>query len=190
MEALLGASPSNPSCNSIADLQDQLRDQLRTRVTDTRAEHISVTFEIRATAVFEVPVTETENEALENAPNIDPLLGGSRSAPAVNGNGGQATRRINAIDTLVGQPVDDPVSQTFVAKDIIASVAEVDGSNWTVRQVSRNEQGWTFTYICKDSWQAWSRQVSKNPVKTAIGEWSEKGGQDPVHMGGFPLQET
>lgn len=55
-----------------------------------------------------------------------------------------------------------------------------------MRQVSRGEQGWTFTYICKDSWQAWSRQVAKNPAKTVIGEWSEKIGQDPVHMGRFP----
>jgi hypothetical protein len=190
MEALLGAGQSNPACGSIADLQAQLRDLLQSRVAETRAEHTSVSFEIWATAIFEIPVTETENEALENASNIDPLLGGARSsvaAPAaVNGNaGGQPVRRVNAIDTLINQPVDDPVLQTTIARLIIASLGEVDASSWTVRQISRTEQGWTFTYICKDSWQAWSRQASKTPARTAIGEWSEKGGQDPVHLGKF-----
>ncbi|KAK4126205.1 hypothetical protein N657DRAFT_670298 [Parathielavia appendiculata] len=188
MEALLGAGQSNPSCGSIGDLQVQLRDLLSSRVTETRADHISVTTEIRATAVFDIPVTDTENEAFENWSSIDPLLGGARSSvapPAVNGNGGPPSRRVNAIDTLINQPLDDPVLQTSVTGHIIASLGKVDGSIWTVRQISRNEQGWTFTYICKDSWQAWSRQVSKNPAKTAIGEWSDKSGQDPIHMGRF-----
>lgn len=187
MEALLVAGQSNPSCGSVADLQGQLRNLLSSRVTETRAEHVSVTFEIRATTVFEIPVTETENEALENASNIDPLLGGARSstAPAANGNGAPAARRINAIDALINQPSDDPVLQRSIIRHLIIALGEVDGSNGIVRQVSRGEQGWTFTYICKDSCQAWSRQVSKAPAKTVIGEWSEKGSQDPVHMGRF-----
>jgi hypothetical protein len=187
MEALLGASPSNPSCGSIADLQGQLRDLLNSRVTETRAEHVSVTFEIRATTTFDVPVTENENDALENASNIDPLLGGARSiaAPAVDGNGGQPRRRINAIDALINQPADDASLQTTITRHIIASLGEVDGSKWTVRQVSRNEHGWSFIYICKDSWQSWNRQAAKTPAKTVIGEWSKEGGQDPVHLGRF-----
>ncbi|GAB1318914.1 Zn(2)-C6 fungal-type domain-containing protein [Madurella fahalii] len=184
MEALLGASQSNPSCDSIADLQDKLRDLFSKRVSETRAEHISVTFELRSTTIFEIPVTETENEALENASNIDPLLGGTRSiaAPPAVVNGRQATRRINAIDALVNQPLDDPVLQTSITRHIISGLDEVDGSDWTVRQVSRAQQGWTFTYICKDSWQSWSRRSTKTPAKVLVGEWSEKGGQDPVHM--------
>jgi len=184
MEALLGASQSNPSCGSVADLQAQLHGLLSTRVTETRVDHTSVTFEIRATAVFDIPVSDNENEAPENASNIDPSLGGARpsAAPVVNGNGAPATRRVNAIDALINQPVDDPVLQTSITRHIIASLEQVDGSSWTVRQVSRSEQGWTFTYICKDSWQAWSRQASKHHAKMVIGEWSEKGGQDPVHL--------
>jgi hypothetical protein len=186
MEALLGVSQPNPSCGSIADLQTRLHDLFSTRVTDTRADHVSVTFEIRATAVFDIPV-DNENEAHESASNIDPLLGGARpsAAPAVNGDGGPATRRVNAIDALINQPVDDPVLQTTIARHIIASLGQVDGSGWVVRQVSRIDQCWTFTYICKDSWQAWSRQASKHNPKTVIGEWSEKGGQDPAHLGWF-----
>ncbi len=185
MEALLGASQSNPSCGSIDDFQAQLRDLFRTRVTDTRADHISVTFEIRATAVFGIPVADNENEANEHASNIDPLLGGAQAAaaPAVNGMGGPATRRVNAIDALINQPPDDPSLQTSITRHIIAALGQVDGGGWLVRQVSRIDQCWTFTYICKDSWQAWSRQTAKHPAKTVIGEWSEKGGQDPAHLG-------
>lgn len=189
---MLGAGQPNPSCGSIADLQDRLRKLFSDHVKETRVEHISVTFELRATTVFEVPVTETENEALENASNIDPLLGGARpsAASAAVANGGQATRRVNAIDALISQPLDDPVLQTSITRHIISGLNEVDGSNWTVRQVSRDQQGWTFTYICNDSWQSWSRQSSKAPAKVLIGEWSEKGGQDPVHMGRFVFKRS
>lgn len=200
MEALLGASQANPSCGSVPDLQGRLRDLLGSRATETRVEHTSVTFEIRATAAFDIPVAESggENGALENnAANIDPVLGGAQPASAAPGGGGggayangtagaQPTRRVNAIDALINQPVDDPALQTAIVRHIIASLSAVDGSNWTVRQVSRGEQGWTFTYICKDSRRAWSRHVSKNPAKTAIGEWSDMGGQDPVHLGRLP----
>ncbi|KXX79196.1 hypothetical protein MMYC01_203679 [Madurella mycetomatis] len=180
---LLGAGQPNPSCGSIADLQDRLRNLFSDHVKETRVGHISVTFELRATAIFEVPVTETENEALENASNIDPLLGGTQpSAASAVANGGQSTRRVNAIDALINQPLDDPVLQTSITRHIINGLNEVDGSNWTVHQVSRAQQGWTFTYICNDSWQSWSRQSSKTRAKVLIGEWSEKGGQDPAHM--------
>ncbi|KAK3369135.1 hypothetical protein B0T24DRAFT_532926 [Lasiosphaeria ovina] len=178
MEALLGADKSNYSCGSVADLQAQLRDLLGSKVTGTRAEHIAVTLKLRATTVFDVPVTETENEVLESAANIDPLLGGPRSsvAPASDAAGAPPTRKINAIDTLLNKPSDDHVLQKSLAKHVVASLSEVDGSNWTVREVSRNDQSWTFTYICKDSWQAWSRQNSKNPARTVIGEWTNKEG--------------
>ncbi|KAK0718341.1 hypothetical protein B0T26DRAFT_326949 [Lasiosphaeria miniovina] len=178
MEALLGADKSNYSCGSVADLQAQLRDLLGSKVTGTRAEHIAVTLKLRATTVFDVPVTETENEVLESAANIDPLLGGARSnvASASDAADGPPTRKINAIDTLLNQPSDDHLLQKSVAKHVVASLSEVDGSNWTVREVSRNDQSWTFTYICKDSWQAWSRQNSKNLARTVIGEWTYKEG--------------
>jgi hypothetical protein len=191
MEALLGANPSNPSCDSVADLQAQLRDLFGSRVSETRAEHCSVTFELRSSTVFDVPVSEAENEVLHHASNIDPLLGGARSSVAVaeTGNRGLVTRRISAMDALINQPLDDPVLQTSITRHIITALNEVDGSNWIVRQVSRAEQGWTFTYICKDSWHSWSRQTSKVPAKTLIGEWSEKAGQDPIHLCMLSLQD-
>lgn len=187
MEAILGASQSNATCGSIVDLQTQLRDIIQSRVGDTHAEHTSVTFEMRATAVFEVPMTGIENEVLENGSDIDPSLGGTRSsaALAVGGNAVQRGRQVSAIDALIRQPVNDPVLQTAIARQIISSVGEVDSSNWTLRQILRTEQSWDFTYMCKDSWEAWNHQLSRTPARTLIGEWSEMAGQDPIHKGTF-----
>lgn len=198
MEALLGASNSNPSCGSVLELKEQLRSVFSTKVTEKRAEHVSVTLELRSTSVFHIPVAEPENEQLEQAASIDPSSGGARASVApgapgggvdangnVNGNP-QPTRQINAIDTLINQPSDDHVLQKSVAKHIITTLGEIDGSSWTVRQVSRGEQGWTFGYICKDSWQAWSRQNAKNPARAVIGEWSQKPeAQDAVNLSKF-----
>ncbi|KAK4165901.1 hypothetical protein QBC43DRAFT_23574 [Cladorrhinum sp. PSN259] len=187
MDALLGlgVGKCNPSCGSIADLQGQLRDLLSTRVTESSAQHVTETFEIRSSAVFEIPTTQSGNEALETTPHIDPLLGGVQpsTVPAVGVNGEPVpARRINATDALMVQATDDNVLQKIVAGHIIASLGQVDNSQWIVRQVSRTDQGWTFSYNCKDSQAEWDRQSAKTPAKTAIAEWSEKGGQDPVHL--------
>ncbi|KAM7202865.1 hypothetical protein V8F33_002523 [Rhypophila sp. PSN 637] len=165
--AFLNTSRSDHSCGSIAELQSQLRDVFSNKVTEKRAEHITVKLELRSSSVFHVPITETENETLE------PNTPGAANLP---------TCQINALDALINQPSDDHVLQKSVAKYILASLGEVDGSNWTVRQVSRGDQGWTFTYICKDSYQAWSRQNSKNPQRAVIGEWSNKDLQDAINM--------
>ena len=192
MEAFLdlGAAKSNPSCGSIIELQTQLRDLLAPRVTDQKAEFVTETWEIRSSTVFDVPVNQSENGILENAAYIDPLLGGVQTniAPAVGGNGNgngeqAATRRINAIDAILNQATDGNALQKIVAGHIIVSLGEVDRSQWIVRQVLRTDQGWTFIYNCKDSCAEWNRYAAKTPAKTAIGEWSEKGGQDPIHLG-------
>ncbi|KAK0715794.1 hypothetical protein B0H67DRAFT_250719 [Lasiosphaeris hirsuta] len=185
MEALLNASKSIQQCISVDDLQDRLREIFSTGVTETTAEHIKLIIELRPTAVFHVPVSENENEVLENASNIDPQLGRARLfsvVPSSAVNSGQATRRINAIDTVLNQRQDDHILQKSVAKHIVSSLGEIDSSNWVVRQVSRDEQGWTFTYVCKDSKQIWDRHTSKNPAKTPVGAWSNKDGQDPVNL--------
>lgn len=190
--AFLNASKSDHACGSVEDLQGRLRDVFSTKVTEKRAGHISVKFELGANAVFHVPVAETENETLGNIANLDPLLGGSQSSVAPpNTPGGAAAaanlpaRQINAIDALINQPSDDHVLQKSVAKHIMSSLGEVDGSTWTVRQVSRGEQGWTFTYICRDSYQAWTRQHSKNTERVVIGESSNEDDQNPVTLSTF-----
>lgn len=172
MKALLDAPLNNQLCGSVGDLQNRLRHLLSTKVSETRAEHISASFELPSTATFTITVAENESEALESAANIDPLLGAARTAGIE-----QPARHISASDTLINQPQNDPVLQRTVAKHIVTAFGEVDQANWVVRQVSRVEQGWTFTYICKDSSKAWARQNAKHAARAAGGD-----SQDLVNM--------
>lgn len=180
---LLDAPEPDHACVSTEDLALEMAQLRNAKVTDTKAEHISATFEFSSTVVFSVQ--ENENEVAESQ-NPDQSAGGPPGAapPApMNGDApAPATREIRAIDTLLNQPTDDPALQKLVAKHIIASLGSVDGSSWTVRSVSRNSSGWTFTYLCKHSTQAWMRQNSKHSAKLRIAESSGKDGQDAVNL--------
>ncbi|KUI54888.1 hypothetical protein VP1G_02268 [Cytospora mali] len=182
MDDFLDAPKSTYACTSVDDLTLHLGGLRQQRVTDARAEHISATFEFNPTVIFNIP--ETENDAVDPQ-NLDPALGGTPGAApaaAMNGSANPATREIRAHDTLINQPTDDPALQKLVAKHIVTSLGNVDGSSWIVRSVSRNTSGWTFTYLCKNSTQAWMRQNSKNAAKLRVGESSGKDGQDPVNL--------
>ncbi|KAK0655377.1 hypothetical protein B0T16DRAFT_440616 [Cercophora newfieldiana] len=80
------------------------------------------------------------------------------------------------------KPSDDNMLQKSVAKCIVSSISEIDSSTWVIREISRTDQGWMFTYVCKDSTAAWTRQTFKTPARLPIGAWSNKDGQDPVNM--------
>lgn len=168
------AAPSNSTaCESTDELRLRLHSVLDAKTTPTRAEHVSTTLELRSSAQFTLNLSDSENDALEGLSNIDPSLGAVRSATISAENGGaQPVRVVTANETLMSQPENDPVLQRSVAKLIISAVSTADGSAWTLRQVSRATQGWTFTYVCKDSVQQWRRQHSKSQVKAIIGEYS------------------
>ncbi|KAF5716784.1 ATP-dependent DNA helicase 2 subunit 1 [Fusarium mundagurra] len=178
--AQTSAASSNSQCDSVEELQLKLRSILDAKATPTRAEHVALTIELRATVRFQLPVSESENGTLESLNHIDPSLGGAQSV-GMNGNRdeGQLSRVVFANDTLMNQPQDDPTLQRSVAKHIISIISSTDGSTWTVREVSRGTQGWAFTYLCKDSYQQWTRQNAKNQTKTIVGEFSQRE-PDPV----------
>ncbi|KLP21131.1 uncharacterized protein LW94_5668 [Fusarium fujikuroi] len=178
--AQTSAASGSSQCGSVEELQLKLRSILDAKATPTRAEHVALTIELRATVRFQLPVSESENGTLESLNNIDPSLGGAQSV-GMNGNRdeGQLSRVVFANDTLMNQPQDNPTLQRPVAKHIISIISSTDGSTWTVREVSRGTQGWTFTYLCKDSYQQWTRQNAKNQTKTIVGEFSQRE-PDPV----------
>lgn len=180
---LLDAPEQNQVCASVEDLSLQLAHLRDTKATETKAEHISETFEFRSTVVFHVPEIDNDADSGQNPDHVAEGTPGAVATAPMNGNpSAAATREIRAIDTLLNQPTDDPALQKSVAKHIIASLGSVDGSAWTVRSVSRNSSGWTFTYLCKNSTQAWMRQHSKHSAKLRIAESSGKDGQDPVNL--------
>ncbi|RYO89627.1 hypothetical protein DL764_008547 [Monosporascus ibericus] len=175
MEALLDSQQQrgNHVCGSVDDLQAQLHNFLLSKSSDTRAEHVSLTFELRYNAIFYL-TAEPENGSADNA---DPAQPRSQPPPSQ-----QVTRTLTASETIQSQPSDDPVLQKAVAKHVIGRINTVDNSSWIVRQVARGAQGWTFTYICKDSHQAWTRANAKNPERPVIGSFSGNGGLDPINL--------
>ncbi|KAF4946907.1 hypothetical protein FGADI_10820 [Fusarium gaditjirri] len=174
------AASNISQCDSVEELQLKLLSIIDAKATPTRAEHVALTVELRATVRFQLPVSELENGTLESLNNVDPSLGEAQSV-GMNGNRdeGQLSRVVFANDTIMNQPQDDPTLQRSVAKHIISIISSTDGSTWAVREVSRGTQGWTFTYLCKDSYQQWTRQNAKNPTKTVVGEFSQRD-PDPV----------
>ncbi|CAM1511190.1 Fc.00g087030.m01.CDS01 [Cosmosporella sp. VM-42] len=169
------AQSNNLSCDSVQDVQIHLRGVLDAKATPNRAEHVSITMELRSAVRFTLVLSEPENDVLEGLAHIDPSLGGSRSTSIpIDQTGGQLSRVVEANETLMNQPQDNPALQRSVAKHIITAVSATDGSTWNVREVSRGAHGWTFTYLCKDSYQQWSRQNAKNPMKAIVGEYSQR----------------
>jgi len=176
---------AQPGCASVDDMKQQFRETLESKVTPTKAEHVSINYEFRLSVTFDVPVSESENDGLENGEGIDPSLGGmgaSVGEPVQDAQGRQGTRRIKASEAVMNQPQDDPTVQRDVAKHIIGALSEVDGSTWVVRSMSRAASGWTFIYNCKDSMQSWLRQHAKGKTRAVVGESSGKDGQDAVNL--------
>lgn len=174
MDALLDSQQQrgNHVCGSADDLQEQLRNFLLSKSSGTRAEHASLTFELRYNVVFYVTPEPDGNRA----GSADPAQSQMPPPPP------QETRTVVASETIQNQPPDDPVLQKAVAKHLISKISSIDASTWNVRQVARGAQGWTFTYICKDSHQAWSRANAKNTERPVIGAFSGNGGLDPINM--------
>ncbi|KAM0419522.1 hypothetical protein ACHAPD_003084 [Fusarium lateritium] len=173
---------NNSQCDSVEQLQNQLRGILDAKVTSTRAEHVAITTELRATVRFQLTVSELENGAHNNPNNLNTSMEGVQST-GVNGDqdAGQPPRVVFANDTIMNQPQDDPALQRSVANHIISTISSADRSIWIVQVVSRGAQGWTLTYLCKDSFQHWSRQTAKNPSKTIVGEFSQREPDPTLH---------
>ncbi|KAK1635064.1 hypothetical protein BDP81DRAFT_322570 [Colletotrichum phormii] len=171
-EALLGLTPSygsasrnRPSIAQPDDIPAQLRRELERKKTPTRCEHVSVTIEVPSTLEF--ALRDGDGDAQEK---IDPALSGLRTQVV----DGQTVKIVRAYDTIISQPHDNPVMQRAVAKHIVGLLSVVDESTWAVREVSRGQYGWSFTYNCKDSLGTWNRQNHKTSNKTIIGEYSQK----------------
>ncbi|GJD00773.1 C6 finger domain-containing protein [Colletotrichum higginsianum] len=156
-EALLGLAPS------YGDAPTPPRS--RTQKDPTRCEHVLVTLEVPSTVEFAIRETDTE------APEAnDPALAGVPTRIV----DGQPVKVVRAYETIISQPHDNPAIQRSVAKHIVGLLSTADESTWVVREVSRGQYGWTFTYICKDSVAMWNRQVGKTANKALVGEYSQK----------------
>jgi hypothetical protein len=163
----VGDAPrSKNECDSIDDVQRRLHSCILSKSTETRADHISLSFELPYTTAFYL----SEEHEIDTAEGAHPVQLQ------------QATRTVTASETVQTQPADDPALQRAVAKHIAVAIGVADSSTWNLRQVSRTAQGWTFTYLCKHSLQTWNRQNAKNTDRPVIGAFSGNGGLDPVNL--------
>ncbi|KAI1394204.1 uncharacterized protein F4822DRAFT_387456 [Hypoxylon trugodes] len=169
MDLLLDTSRGNIVCNSVQEVQDKLHHSLASKLSDTRAEHASLTFELRHNTIFHL---SADAESNSNDGTVNPGNPVHQYAIA---------RSVNVLETVQNQPPDDPVLQRTVAKHIVGAIGVIDSSSWIAREVSRNAQGWTFTYICKDSLLAWNRANAKNTERPVIGSHSGPGSLDPTN---------
>lgn len=158
---------------SVEALALHLRGLLEDKTTPTKAEHVTTVLEMRSTAQFHLSLSESENEAFTKSTGIDPTMGGTSSASTSVDPAGQTVRTISANDTLRNQS-DNPFLQRTVAKHILDVLGATDRSQWVLRDLSRGQHGWSFTYICKDSLQEWTRQNPKSKSSAVIGEYSQK----------------
>ncbi|KAF4125249.1 Ku70/Ku80 C-terminal arm [Geosmithia morbida] len=154
---------SNDSrCASVDEMVAQLRVVLEQKVTETRAEHVSVAYELRTTTKFTLVQSDSEEEDDNTVNVMDTLLSGGAE---------ELTTVVSANQVIVNQ-TDDPARQRAVGKNIIRAVAAADGSCWVLRGLSRGRDGWTLRYACGASYQEWIRQSAKNPPKTVVGAYS------------------
>ncbi|KAF3360057.1 Mannan endo-1,6-alpha-mannosidase DCW1 [Verticillium dahliae VDG1] len=179
--ALLGLAPpsrlDDTHTNKIQiqqpdQIQDHLRRTIEYSVRPTRAEHVSVTFDIRNTVQFTLVSADNNTPAPPANANVDPALDGA--PPPVPAIAPTAARTVRVNDALANQPQDDPSLQRSVASHIVELLGAVDGATWAVRDISCGPQGWTVTYACKHSLAVWLRQHQKNPDKGLIGDYSQK----------------
>lgn len=135
----------------IEDVRARLSELLEGKVSPTRAEHVDATIEIAQAAQFTVP--REQHDATDS------------TTPS--------TEAVAVSHVLANQPQADPNLQTAVSKQLVAAISEVDGSTWSARDVTRQTQGWVFTYECNHSWQHWSRR-GKSIKNLSIAEFSLK----------------
>ena len=162
---------------SVEALALHLRGLLEDKTTPTKAEHVATVLEMRSTAQFHVSLSNTENEAFAKSTGTDPTMGGGSSSSTSVDPAGQTVRTISANDTLRNQS-DNPFLQRTIAKHIVDVLGATDHSQWILRDLSRGQHGWSFTYICKDSLQQWTRENPKSKSSAVIGEYSQKDPDD------------
>ncbi|KAI1428232.1 hypothetical protein F5Y12DRAFT_790283 [Xylaria sp. FL1777] len=166
----LTVSQPNAACSSVEEVQGQLHQLLAAKTTETRAEHVSSSFELLPHTAIHL-AADSENSTIDGS---DPGAAQSQQQPVA--------RTVIASEAVQNQPTDDPTLQNAIAKHISDAIGAVDSSAWTVRQVVRGAQGWQFTYICKASLQAWNRANAKNPNRPVIASYSGGSGLDPINL--------
>ncbi|EPE10156.1 fungal transcriptional regulatory protein [Ophiostoma piceae UAMH 11346] len=144
----LGSSGDEPQCRSPGELKNKIAQLFGGKVSDTRAERVSASFEIPADIVLNLSdVSHDPNSA-----------GTDQDVTAVQGS--SLARSFFTVREVVVSQVDagaDPIAQKAVAAFLMIHVRQADGSVWGVQSTSRATQGWTVSYVCQHSMACWKQ---------------------------------
>ncbi|KAG6049396.1 hypothetical protein E4U39_006105 [Claviceps sp. Clav50 group G5] len=168
------------ACLSVAELEERLRNTIREKKTEVRAERINNVFNIAGTAEFTINATQTQTQT----PNdglvaVDPMLRGAE--PMEVDTDDQAQSRIyTALSILRSQPSSNPSIQQAVATQIVAAASAADSSSWILHHTELTTMGWTFTYLCEGSTAIWNTR-NQHKVRVIVGDFSKRD-PDPLLM--------
>ncbi|KAG6173664.1 hypothetical protein E4U51_004759 [Claviceps purpurea] len=159
------------ACLSVAELEERLRNTIREKKTEVRAERINNVFNIAGTVEFTVNATQTQTP--NNGPvAIDPMLRGAEPMDVDMEN--QAQSRIyTALSILRSQPSSNPSVQQAVATQIVAAASAADSSSWILHHTELTTIGWTFTYLCEGSTTVWNMR-NQRKVRVIVGDFSKR----------------
>ncbi|KAG6187310.1 hypothetical protein E4U36_008170 [Claviceps purpurea] len=159
------------ACLSVAELEERLRNTIREKKTEVRAERINNVFNIAGTVEFTINATQTQtpnNDPVE----IDPMLRGAEPMDVDMEN--QAQSRIyTALSILRSQPSSNPSVQQAVATQIVAAASAADSSSWILHHTELTTIGWTFTYLCEGSTTVWNMRNHRK-VRVIVGDFSKR----------------
>ncbi|CCE31487.1 uncharacterized protein CPUR_05340 [Claviceps purpurea 20.1] len=159
------------ACLSVAELEERLRNTIREKKTEVRAERINNVFNIAGTVEFTINATQTQTP--NNGPvAIDPMLRGAEPMDVDMEN--QAQSRIyTALSILRSQPSSNPSVQQAVATQIVAAASAADSSSWILHHTELTTIGWTFTYLCEGSTTVWNMR-NQRKVRVIVGDFSKR----------------
>ncbi|KAG5946304.1 hypothetical protein E4U60_004301 [Claviceps pazoutovae] len=159
------------ACLSVAELEERLRNTIREKKTEVRAERINNVFNIAGTVEFTINATQTQTP--NNGPvAVDPMLRGAEPMDVDMEN--QAQSRIyTALSILRSQPSSNPSVQQAVATQIVAAASAADSSSWVLHHTELTTTGWTFTYLCEGSTTIWNMR-NQHKVRVIVGDFSKR----------------
>ncbi|KAG5968701.1 hypothetical protein E4U58_001769 [Claviceps cyperi] len=166
------------ACLSVAELEGRLRNVIREKKTEVRAERINNVFNIAGAAEFTINATQTQMP--KNGPvAVDPMLRGAEPMDVDMDNQDQS-QIYTALSILRSQPSSNPSIQQAVATQIVAAASAADSSSWTLHHTELTTMGWTFTYLCESSTTIWNMR-NQHKVRVIVGDFSKRD-PDPLLM--------
>lgn len=170
--------PDDQRCTRIDQIQSRLRTEFESKVSPSRARHISLIINISPQAQLVLrrqQSTENHGDTVAGLDRDDAALDTTPTdVTDDNATAAAAAVVVNASDTTTGQVKQSSTLQQLVSANLVEAIREIDGCSWSTKETTFDEDGWTFAYMCCGSWQYWKKK--KNPlVKLAISEFSQKG---------------